>query len=590
MVEKIIDSPTQSINFINRGLLNFFMLFKAAYTKLGADSAHLKSILTYKLIMDDRRQSALAQARSRQKSFGKKEAPPVTGQTWLALFVSLVLGLTFLMCFSFGEDRTTQLFFFFTMYMFMLASSLISDFTSVLIDVRDNYIILPKPVNDRTVVLARLLHIMIHVSKLVLPMAIPSTIFIFIKLGVVAGLSFFVLVLLATLLAIFFINALYIFILRFTTPQRFQNVIVWFQIVFAIFLYTFYQVAPRLLKAETHWVLNGGSSKGVLFAPPYWFAGGWSFMNRYDDSSINLLMLLCAFLLPVLAVFLVVRYLAPSFNRKLSMISGSGGDSSTVLTTKEKQQTIKKNNWLTRYAKFFSQSNVEQMSFLFTWKMTNRSREFKLKTYPAVGYFFVILMVSLFRKDKFDLAQFAHDKQAFSSLFITMIYFVSFLITVAMGNVIYSEKYKAAWWYFVTPIEKPGHLISGAFKSVMVKFLMPMVIVFSILAISLQGASMLANLFAGVCNQVFISSIIGIISVSQLPFSERQSTNAKAGSIFRSLIMMILPVILGVAHYALRKHDIILVAMGLVAITAAWFTIRSIQNRTWRSIKSEYAD
>ncbi len=590
MEEKILNNPANSINFINRGLLNAFMLFKSAYTKLGADAVQLKSILTYKLIMDDRRQSALAQARSRQKNIGKKEAPPVTGQTWLSLFVSLILGLTFLMSFSFGADRTTQLFFFFCMYMFMLASSLISDFTSVLIDVRDNYIILPKPVNDRTVLLARLLHIMIHVSKLVLPMAIPSAIFLFVKIGFVAGISFLLLIMFATLLTIFFINALYIFILRFTTPQHFQNVIVWFQILFAIFLYAFYQIAPRLLKAENHLVVSAATTKGLLFAPPYWFAGAWSFLNRYDDSPINLWMMLCAFLLPVLSVFLVVQYLAPSFNRKLSMISGSGGDSHANLTVKEKEQTISKNNWLSKYASLFTQSNVEKMSFLFTWKMTNRSREFKLKTYPVIGYFFVILIVALFRNHKFDLRQFVDDKEAFLSLFISMIYFISFFIVVATGNVIFSDKYKAAWWYFITPIEKPGHLISGAFKSVIVKFLVPIVVVFSILAVSLQGTAMLSNLFTGICNQLFISTVIGIISVSQLPFSERQSTNAKAGSIFRAIIMMILPIVLGVVHYVLRHNDLILMGVGMVTIICAWFVIKTIQQRTWLSIKSQYVD
>ena len=93
------------------------------------------------------------------------------------MFFSALLGVVYLFAFSIGNDMITQLTFYFSMFFFMLSATLISDFTSVLIDIRDTYIILPKPVNDRTFVIARLLHIFIHICKIVLPMSLAGIIY-----------------------------------------------------------------------------------------------------------------------------------------------------------------------------------------------------------------------------------------------------------------------------------------------------------------------------------------------------------------------------------------------------------------------------
>jgi hypothetical protein len=132
-------------------------------------------------------------------------------------------------------------------FIFLLASTLISDFTNVLIDIRDNAIILPKPINDKTFLLARLLHIVIHVSKLVLPMTIPSLITVGIIHGTKGVLMLFLLIPPATLFTIFLINALYIFILKVTTPEKFKSIISYFQIAFAIVVYGSYQIVPRMI-------------------------------------------------------------------------------------------------------------------------------------------------------------------------------------------------------------------------------------------------------------------------------------------------------------------------------------------------------
>src|SRR5690349_20744112 len=142
------------MNFINQILLKFVLLPEKLYRKNGVNIKQLRSILATKLLMDDRRPASLMAGRRRQK-----ESKEINKATLTTMFVSALIGCLFLFSFALNTAIIAQLTFYFTYFIFMLASTLISDFTSVLIDVRDNYIIMPKPVSDRTMLLARLLHI-----------------------------------------------------------------------------------------------------------------------------------------------------------------------------------------------------------------------------------------------------------------------------------------------------------------------------------------------------------------------------------------------------------------------------------------------
>jgi hypothetical protein len=173
--------------------------------------------------MDDRRPNSIHQTRQ------KKQVKPISFATLGLMLFSVILGSIFLVSFAVGNDDITKLTIYFSFYIFVLASTLISDFTSVLIDVRDNMIILPKPINDKTFVLARLLHIIIHVSKIVIPMSLPGMILVGVVHGAGGLFPFIFLILSATLFTIFLINAMYILILRVTTPQKFKSIISYFR-------------------------------------------------------------------------------------------------------------------------------------------------------------------------------------------------------------------------------------------------------------------------------------------------------------------------------------------------------------------------
>jgi ABC-2 type transport system permease protein len=565
------------MNIFNKFFLFLALLPSALYRKMGVNTAHLHAILKAKLMMDDRRVSSLQQTKKR-----KKPKPP-NYATVGTMFMMAIFGCVFLFCFGLGHDYLTQLTLYFSLYIFSLVSVLIADFTSVLIDVRDNMIILPKPINDKTFVLARLLHIVIHVSKLVMPMTLPGLIYLIVNEGLRGGLPFALMVVAASLFTIFLINAMYLLILKITTPDKFKNIISYFQIGFAIMFYAGYQVIPRLISKTAMYAYSVTEFKQVKWVIPYWFAAGWQFFQDFQVHGGLWVYLVLTLLLPFVSIWLVIKYFAPSFNRKLSMISGSESEG-TVVKEGKKKITSTTSKYITQISKWFTEKGTERMSFLQTWKITGRSREFKMKVYPSMGYLLVYIFLIFFKDGKPSMDPSTPSAKA-SYIFLTLIYFGSLLLMTAINQLMYSDKAKSAWIYYITPINTPGRLLSGALKAVIVKFYLPLVVAVYIFSLTVVGPSIIPNLLLATCNQLLIVSFGAYLTMRQLPFSISSNTNMKGGGFLRVLASMIIPFIFAILHFIVYKYQIVVIILCVLSAIAAWMVMDSLKNKSWEKVR-----
>ncbi|MBO9660610.1 MAG: hypothetical protein J7527_17440, partial [Chitinophagaceae bacterium] len=566
------------MNIINKAFLKLALLPSPVYDKMGVDRRALAAILNIKLTMDDRRVSGLQQSQRRRSD---KE---ISSATIVTMIVSAVLGLLYLMAFYIGSNIVTGLTFYFFMFFFMLSATLISDFTSVLIDVRDTFIILPKPVNDRTVLLARLLHIFIHICKLVLPMALPGVIYIGMKYGVVSAIWMLPMVLLLTLLAIFFINAIYIIILRITTPQKFQNVISYFQIVFAIVIYASYQFLPQMMerKGILEFDLNAYSWSASL--PMYWMAVAWESLTAFSFTTKSAFFLAASVIVPSLCVWVVVKFLAPSFNNKLALIN-STADGPTAPAKRIVKQ--KKPGLAEKLSTLLTRGNSETAGFLFAWRMSGRSRDFKLKVYPSIGYMLVLVVLMFVRSKDLSFEMLAANGKEFKILMVVSIYLMSLLLVTAISQMVYSEKYKAAWIFHVAPVEYPGEVILGAVKAIMLKFYIPIIILIAIPALIIGGWAAIPNLLLGLFNQLLIAGLLVYINFRNLPFSRKQNANLNGGSFIRNMGVMLISVFIAMLHYAAYDILVVVCIVAALSMIATWLISGSIRKTTWAKIKTE---
>lgn len=566
------------MNIVNKALLNLALLPSGLYRKMDVDIPKLRSIITIKLLMDDRRPNTFQQTRRNKQ----KEISLATIGT---MILSLLLGFIYLYAFAIGKNMLTHLTIYFSMFFFMLSATLITDFTSVLIDVRDTFIILPKPVNDSTMITARLLHIFIHLCKIVLPMSIPALVMMILNHGIAAGAIFFVIILFITFFVLFFINALYILILRITTPQKFQNIISYVQIIFAIVIYASYQIIPSMANVLNMDAFDLASKPYIIYYPLYWFACLWQILINFHGFQSLWPEAIMGFLLPFISIWIVVKYLAPSFNNKLAMISGSEDTSKPSLPITQQKMKWSYSDWLSR---LFTKGNAERSGFLFTWKMSARSRDFKMKVYPSIGYLLVYLVIVFWNKRQVEIQAVSEQTQRGKVLVISSLYFASLLLTMSLNQMIYSDKYKAAWIFYVSPIRKPGEVILGAAKAAIMKFYIPLVFLIMITGIFFSGLQIVPNLILGLFNQLLIAFVLVYAGNKAFPFSLHQNTNVKAGSFIRSMGILVLSTLIAVGHFMIYNFTPALLLCAVISLLALWYVTGSIKNITWQAIKAAY--
>ncbi len=568
------------MNVFNKFFLWLVLLPSGFYRKMGIHLPHLRAVLNTKLIMDDRRPSGMQRPRK------NKNNKPVRGATIGTMFVSAIMGCVFLFAFSVGKDYLTQLTLYFCFYIFTLTSVLISDFTSVLIDVRDNLIILPKPINDKTFVLARLLHIVIHVSKLVAPMALPGVIAIGIWEGLRGIIPFIFVVASATLFTIFLINAIYIFILKITTPEKFKNIINYFQIFFGIFFYASYQILPRLISKNALLGYSISSVKYIWIAVPYWLAAAWQYLHDLQWNSPLFVYFLLVILLPVASIWVVIKYFAPSFNQKLSMISGSEAGNAPVKKKNGKTILTTTSSYVTKMAEWLTGKGTERMAFLQAWKITSRSRDFKMKVYPSIGYMIVYIVIMFMGNTKLSLADIQNQSSGKGRFFfLGIVYFSSFVLMIAIQRIMYTDKYKAAWIYYITPIQKPGLLLSGAVKATIAKFYLPLLFCISTAAIILIGPSIIPNLLLACLTQLLIITLIAYVQVRALPFSVQDDTKVKGGNFLKGLFSLSIPLLFGTIQFMIYNMLPVIIILLVLAGIASWLMMDALKNKGWEKLQ-----
>ena len=569
------------MNIINKILLRFALLPAALYRNIGVNTKHLTVILTAKLMMDDRRPNTFHQTQRR------KSDKAISGATIGTMVLAGFMGLAFLFSFKISSDLITQLFIYFSLYLVMLVSTLISDFTSVLIDVRDNYIIFPKPVSDKTLVLSRLLHIVMHITKIIVPMSLPAIIYLSIYNGYWIAFVFFMMLLLASAFSIFLINIIYLIILKFTSPKKFQVIISYVQIFMTIVIFAGYQIMVQQINIIEIGNFTITPKAWLWLLPPYWFALSIKFLTGFLFELPLMAGALLTILVPPLSLWTVINYFAPSFNQKLSLITSTSEESASSVSSYKKTQT-NKTQFQDRLAKIFTAHGVEQMGFLLTWKLTSRLRDFKLKVYPSIGYLLVIVAVGIYKDTRSGTGALKAAYGDSRIIVMGMVYFSSFILQVALGQIQFSEKFKAAWFYFTTPVKKPGHIFSGALKAVILKFYIPIVLLLSVMMIFLLGFSIVPNIILGMSNVVLGCSFLSLIRLKNFPFSAMQQTSQQIGAILRSMLSLALVGLLGLLQAITYNFPVVVIISIALSGLANWLMFDYIKNKSWAQVLADY--
>ncbi|QCR31111.1 hypothetical protein [Lysinibacillus sp. SGAir0095] len=529
------------------------------FASLGVDYKVMRKILQVKLTMDGRRVPTIFSQNAK-----KKDKEP-TNQYIKSLWLYVLFGLIFIPMILMGDSYLFQMSFVYGIFTFFIMTSLISDFSSVLLDIRDRTILYPKPVDRRTISMAKLMHVIIYLSYLTIALVgIPLIVGLFTK-----GILFFIVtvinIILLALLIVVFTALIYFLILRFFDGEKLKDIINYVQIGLSLAIMIGYQLLGRsfeLLNLTVTLKLEWWQ----VFVFPIWYGANTDLLLKQNFEPATIMFSVLGLLMPILAIWIYIK-LTPAFEQNLQKLSYHG---------KAKQQR----NGKLRQAlvKVICRSKEEQAFFRFAALMMKNEREFKLRVYPSLGFSVVIPLIFIFGVFRSDFENLANSNSYLS------IYFSLIIIPTIMIVLKFSGKYKGAWIYKAAPLEKLAPMFSGTVKSFIVNLYLPIYLLLSILFVFLFGTRILPDLIVVFLHACIYAVVCFMLLKKSIPFSQSfDEFNQNGTGIIIFGLMLIVGLLAGL-HYlsTLYTYGIYLyLVVAIVGLVILWKQAFKI---TWEKI------
>jgi len=549
-------------------IIKIVSLFRGIFSLMGVDHQQLASILRVKLTMDNRR--GFSTSRKKKDS---------NNQLLLQTFVYVVIGL-FMGSFVNSVDHTlTAYLIVFSMIMVMIAMMMISEFSVVLIDTRDNAILMPRPVSSKTLALAKILHIAIYLLHMSLSLSSSALVFTIINYGFLAGLLFIFMVFLSTLFTLFLTNLFYLGLMRVVSGEKLKDILVYFQIGMAIVFMGAYQLLPRIIEMNDLYNAQLLVEWWTFFIPSAWFAGVMATFTTSVFSANNILFIVIALFLPIFSLWIIIRYLSPKFTQRLSQMEGSG--------TKPEKRTYQKSkrfNFSGKLGQVLTRNPVERTAFKMIWLMSGRERKFKQTAFPAFGYVFVMIAAmafSTFGDENTDKL----ESLLASKRYLLFLYFNIFAAFAVSMNMIFSDESKSSWFFNSLPVSRPGDIISGSIKAVLTKYFLPLYLIVGGIIIYFWSYSVIPDILYALVSIAVITVFVTATINKALPFSKERQSQDSGSNFVKGILIMISAGLLGLMHWGLTHFEYgVLIALP-VMLGLQYLSFRYVKKIKWNKIE-----
>lgn len=510
--------------------LNILDKFKGIYTKMGVDYESMRLILSMKLTLDSRRTSTVMQ---NSNSGGDKEDKNSFNK---ALIMYAIMGIFIGIITMFTFNTMYKYTIVFGMFMFFILTIFISDFSSVLLDVRDKNILGTKGVDNKTINAAKLTHICYYIFLTSLALSWLAIIGSF-KSGILIGVIFTLELMVIDIFMVVITALLYLLILRFFDGEKVKDIINFVQIGLTIIMTISYQFLGRMFDIVDINIVYK-SNIWNLILPPMWFA---SPLNAIDGGQINkiiIILIVLALIVPVIAISLYIKNTS-KFEDSLSKLN--------IVKDSEKE---KKHRLFYRIGKWTCRNNEEKAVYDLSSSIIKREREFKLMTYPSLGFNIVFPLLFIFMYSMDSISEIKNI-----SLHMSLnIYWFIFMVPTLLMTLQYSNDYKAAWIYETAYISDKSNIYKGAYKALLANILLPLYLFESIIFIVIFGIKVLPILITAFVFLLVFIVIEHMLGKNTLPFTLKFGDVNKSQNLINTLLgMVILCVGVGINYLALSN-------------------------------------
>lgn len=526
--------------------LKFLDKFQSVYRKFGVDYGTMRLILKVKLTMDERRVPTIMND-NRNEDKGKNKFMK-------SLLFYGIMGL-FIGMFTFLPINKMYVYtMVFSMFMFLILTVFISDFSSVLLDVRDKNLISTRGVDSITINAAKVTHICYYVFLISLSLGWLAIIGSF-KSGILTGVLFLIEIFVVDIFMIVITALLYFIILKFFNGEKVKDIINFVQIMLTIVMAVGYQFLGRVFSFVGFNMTYTEKLWNLIF-PPMWFAAPMHLVEGGRPSSINIALTVIAILIPLISI---IFYVKQSNNFELYLSKLNSNDSKE----KEKRKGI-----FFKIGKKFCRSTTEKAYYTLAASIMKKEREFKLKVYPSLGFtiVFPILFIFIFSNDNKFNSFIEWQNTLTNSKNYLNIYFFAFMISTVMTMLQYSQCYKAAWIFKTTPLSDEGEIYRGSYKAFLFNILLPIYLFESIIFIFCFKAKVIIHLAIALIFIALIIPSLHIVSNFSLPFTEEFNAGDNSSNVITMIISLCIIGAGAFIHNILGERITLLIIYGVILI------------------------
>ncbi|WP_419725530.1 ABC transporter permease [Terrisporobacter petrolearius] len=527
--------------------LNILDKFKGIYTKMGIDYESMRLILSMKLTLDSRRTSTVMQ----NSNSGEEKEDKNSFNKALIMYAIMGIFIGIITMFPFNTMYTYTIVF--GMFMFFILTIFISDFSSVLLDVRDKNIIGTKGIDNKTINAAKLTHICYYIFLTSLALSWLAIIGSF-KSGILIGVIFILELMVIDIFMVVITALLYLLILRFFDGEKVKDIINFVQIGLTIIMTISYQFLGRMFDLVDINIVYK-SNIWNLILPPMWFASPLHAIDGGQINKIIIILIVLALIVPVIAISLYIKNTS-KFEDSLSKLN--------IVKDSEKE---KKHRLFYRIGKWTCRNNEEKAVYDLSSSIIKREREFKLMTYPSLGFNIVFPLLFIFMYSMDSISEIKNI-----SLHMSLnIYWFIFMVPTLLMTLQYSNDYKAAWIYETAYISDKSNIYKGAYKALLANILLPLYLFESIIFIVIFGIKVLPILITAFVFLLVFIVIEHMLGKNTLPFTLKFGDVNKSQNLINTLLgMVILCVGVGINYlalfnvYALVAYSIILMFVAFI--------------------------
>ncbi|SCG84153.1 hypothetical protein DW1_2592 [Proteiniborus sp. DW1] len=529
--------------------------FRFLFERVGVNYEVMRSILQIKLSIDERRVPVAIGASNN----GKNENNLFKNY----LFSYGIMGLFFMFFIIIPIPIYASMSISFGILIFMMLTTMIADFSSVLLDIKSKNILFSRPIDEKTYNMSKIVHIFIYMFTLTIAMAGPSLIAGSIKYGVVFFLVYTIELIFIAGLVVFLASLLYSLILKYFDGEKLKDIINYFQIALSIVMIVGYQLVGRMFNFIDIRVTANPKWWNFLL-PPAWFAAPFEVFINGNYGSWYLYLSLFALLIPILFLFIHTKIVMPNFENNLLKLNSSGEKGRTLAERKKKLNKI--------VADLLCYNKTERTFFRFSQNLLANERKLKLKIYPTLAFaaIFPFLTLLNYVRSGVTLTEMftsLTEGKAYLGIYLSILMLSSTVMLIEL-----SENYKSAWIYKTLPIESPEHIYKGAIKAYIYKYCLGILTFVSFIFLILYKFSIILDVVLMFINMMFIVAIVFKNGSKRPPFSQDADKVQKQSTGSFLLTLLIIGLTAGL-HWITRLNSFIFygyIAIALIVTLIMW--------------------